>query len=196
MKGFSRLILLLTLGALLVSALIAIYGVLTQDFGEWEGRLVLIVVSVWVFSLAFVAGLRAVARGGVVQALGLATEVLAAAGLAFTVALIVVWRPLDEGVGRAWSTVLIVGLSLAHASYLLGARRSERILRVVVGATIAVEAIAATLLLAMTTDLIHDPGAWLRVVAVFFILTALGDLALPVIGRLRRAPVSAAPPAR
>jgi hypothetical protein len=182
-----RLVLWLTVGALVLSALFAIGGLLGGDFGEGEARILLAVLSIWAFALSFLAGVRAAASVERAARLsGLATQVLAAASLVFSLALIAVWDGLDEAVVRGFWTVVIVTGSSTHTSFLLGWKRDDPPVRLVVVASLGVLAVLTALLLALSIGVIDDVGhGYARAIGVFAVLLTLGDLLLPVLGRLR-----------
>ena len=185
-KRFGPLVLWLTIGALVLSALISIVGLLTGSFSEAEGRVLLGVVSIWVFSLAFLAGVRAWDRGGATAVVGRATQALAAVSLAFSLALIVAWSATNEGLDRGFWGLLVITLCAAHASFLLGwDTRRDRSIRAVLVASLLTAGVLAALLMAVVAGYDDPGGGFWRAVGVFAILTALGDLVLPVLSRLR-----------
>jgi hypothetical protein len=192
-RRFGVLVLWLTIGALVVSALISIVGLLTGEFSEGEGRVLLAVVSVWIFSLSFLAGVRAIDRGGTAAWVGRAAQVLAVAGLGFSLGLIIAWHHVHEDVGRAYWALEDVALYAAHSAYLLGwDTRQDKAIRAVLAGTLLASGVLAAMLMSIACGYDNPSGGFWRVLGVFAILTVLGDLVLPVLSRLR---LSAARPA-
>jgi hypothetical protein len=188
-RHLARWVLQLTIVALVVSALIAIVGVLTGDFGEIEGRVLLGVAAIWLCGLAFLAGVRgAASRSLVGRGVGYAAQLLALCTLVFALVLIGWWHEVHDAVIRGfWFIALLAGAS-AHASYLLGRRTPrDRVDTVIVGGTLAALSVVAAMLGLFLIDVFGSPstGFW-RVFAVFAVLLTLGNLLLPVLARLRR----------
>lgn len=181
-----RLVLWLTVGALVFAALLAIGALLGGDLGETEGRILLAVLSLWVFSLAFLGGARAAASDSQAGRLvGQFAQALAAVALVFSLAMIAVWDGSGEAAVRGyWSVVILSGAS-THAALLLGSRRDE-VLRPLVVGTLCILGILAALLLLASSGVVDESQGYAKATGVFAVLLALGDLLLPVVSRLQR----------
>jgi hypothetical protein len=179
-----------SVGFLVLSALVAIAAVLTGDFGDFEVRVLMSTFTIAVTSIcALIAsayGQRAAREP--VALLGLALSVLAA-----LLILLGIWVEIDDE--AYWKTAAVLGIfavAAAHVMTLVMVPLPEplswlrNVARLVIWALAAV--LAGTLVLEIESDGIF------RLMAALSILVALVTVVIPVIGRLQRDRVDSSSP--
>jgi hypothetical protein len=176
-----------------VSALVGIVTVLTGDFGEVQGKILLTTLLLAGFSITSLCHLAVVGRAlRVVGFIGIGTSFVAfAAGASLIWRDWNTWDDPSELVLKTFFVGSILAASLAQANLLLllGERRSL-VIRVGLYATLAfIAALALLGILPILTDggIPGDNGdPYARAVAVVAILDALGTIVVPVMSRFVR----------
>ncbi|SFO20588.1 hypothetical protein SAMN05216207_103643 [Pseudonocardia ammonioxydans] len=200
-RGARRAMIVAVVVSLVLAAVLGIAALLTGEFGELEGRILLSTLVVAAFGTTALCHLAVVTRR--VRVVGYAG--LAASAVAAAVALVLVWA--DEAFRSSDLTTdvlllcTIAAVALAHTNLvLLLAGRAHPAIRAGLVGTLAAIALVAVLLatLVLTDGEIGD-GSWFwRLLGVAGIVDALGTIALPVLALLVRppapAPVSAPSP--
>lgn len=182
-----RVVIWLTLGSFSIAALMGIVALLSGGaFGEREGQILLTTLVVGCTSVAMLCYLAtAGTRFQVVGAVGGAAALLPA-----TIALLLIWDSSTwdgDAVVKAFVVGLIVALTLAQLSLLLGVAGDRGRLRGVLWPTVA---LAVTLAVMLSWIILGevDADGFLRAVGVIAILDVLGTLttlALAVFGNRR-----------
>lgn len=171
-------------GILILAALVAVAGILEGDFSETDAKILGTLGTLLLAGATAISGLALVERGAVVP-FGWTATVLSVA--CFAVVAGAIWNDmLGEWAGR--SIALLIALLLVSTQRLL--LRVEA-LKGLVGAT----AVAAGLATFFTAVAIGGDGGgdglW-QAGAIFWIVTALGYLLLPVLQRFTAAGAAAA----
>lgn len=175
--------------SLSLTALIGIVTLLSGDFGETQGKVLLTTLLLAGFSITVLCHLAVVGRA--LQAVGFVG--VAVSGVALVAGLLLIWAELYSSEG-AWKTFGIFGIlsvSFAHANLLLllGQRRNT-VVRTLLYLTVAFVGLVALLIclpILTNGDIPGYDGEWYwRFFGVVAILDVLGSIVLPVTGRLLR----------
>jgi hypothetical protein len=180
--------------SLVLAAVMGIAALLSGEFGELQGKILLTTVMVAAFGTTSLCHLAVVTRS--VRAVGFAG--IAASVVAALCALVLIWRdwsegPSAEGWWKALAVSAIAAVSLAQSNLLLLlAGRRHPVIRLSLGVTLLAITVAAVMVaLPVLTDGeipgSDDDGYW-RALGVVGILDALGTIALPVLGLVLRQP--------
>ncbi|GAA1844475.1 hypothetical protein [Agromyces salentinus] len=201
-RGYRRIAIIVLVASLSITAVIGIVTLLSGEFGEVQGRVLLTTLVIAGASILALCHLTVIGRP--VRAVGFVGLVTSA--VALLLGLVVVWTPwtVDVGdwVGDAWrwfGVASILAASLAHANLLLllsGRRR--RVVRIALAITLsAIAIVAAMLILPILTDWAipgPDGETYWRWFGVIAILDALGTIVLPVVALLLRDRPAPTPP--
>ncbi|MBN9607114.1 MAG: hypothetical protein J0G30_10935 [Actinomycetales bacterium] len=193
LRGVRRTAIIAIVVSLVVAAGLGIWALLSGEFGELQGKVLLSTLTVAGFGTTALCHLAVVARAvRVVGCLGIAASVVAAVA-----AFVLIWRdwsdPWDPApLVKTLAVAAIAGASLAQANLLLLLAGRRRIaIRLPLALTlVAVAAVAVMIALPVLTD--GDiPGEhgepYFRALGVLGILDALGTIALPILGLVLRA---------
>lgn len=193
LKGFRRTAIVFIVVSLSIAALFGIVTLLTGEFGELQGKILLTTLLLAGFSITALCHLAVVGRAQrIVGFVGIAVS-----ALAFVLGAVLIWRSWEswgdewEAALKAFAVLSIAALSLAHANLLLllGDRRNRGV-RAGLAATLVLIALVAVLLsIPILTDgrIPGDEGdGYWRVFGVLAILDVLGTIVLPVVGRVTR----------
>ena len=181
--------------ALCVAALTAIAAVVTGDFDQTDGRVIASSLGFAVFSATAASGASLRQRGSErLRALGLAAVTLSAAG--FLLMLAALWDDNSEDTWRWFGCTGLAALACSHASLVSGAMRASdrRTVRALGRTSIALGVLDACIgVLAVSGAADEVDGAYGQLLAVLVILLLLSTALPPVLRRLERAAVPAAP---
>jgi hypothetical protein len=177
--------------SLSATALIGIVTLLSGDFGETQGKVLLSTLLIAGFSITVLCHLAVVGRAlQVVGFIGVGVSTVALA-----VGLVLIWRDWyaaddTDFLLKTLGVSSVLAISFAHANLLLllGQRRNQ-VVRLLLYATVALIAIVALMLclpIASGGEIPEDPDIYWRVFGVVAILDVLGTIVLPVTGRLLR----------
>lgn len=193
LKGFRRIAIVFIIVSLTIAALFGIVTLLTGEFGELQGKILLTTLLLAGFSITALCHLAVVGRTlRIVGFIGIAVS-----GLAFITGAILIWRSWEnwsdvwELTLKTFAVFAIAAASLAHANLLLllGERRNQ-IVRIGLWVTLGLIALLAVLIiLPIVTDgdIPGDNGEpYWRALGVVAILDVLGTIVLPVVGRVTR----------
>lgn len=194
-KGARRAAIVALIASISITAVVGIAVLLTGQFGETQGRVLLTTLLVAGFSTVALCHLAVVARP--VRAVGFAG--LAVSAVALVLGVVLVWTPWDasysdalDAAWRGFGVSSIIAVSLAHANLLLLlAGRRHPFVRIAMAVTLAAVAVVALLLMLPILSDWEIPGAeyadaywrWFGVIAI---VDALGTVVLPVLGLLIR----------
>jgi hypothetical protein len=198
LQGFRRTAVVFIIVSLSIAALFGIVTLLTGEFGELQGKILLTTLLLAGFSITALCHLAVVGRAQrIVGFVGIAVS-----ALAFLLGAVLIWRSWEswgdewEAALKAFAVLSISAASLAHANLLLllGERRN-RAVRVGLAVTLVLIALVAVLVVIPILTDGRIPGdigdAYWRVFGVFAILDVLGTIVLPVVGRVTRDGVTA-----
>jgi hypothetical protein len=201
-RGARRGMIVLVVASLVVASLLGIVALLTGEFGELQGRIVVTTLVVAAFGTTALCHLAVVTRA--VRAVGFGG--LAASLGAAVCALVLIWQDWSgpgPGPGEGWwkslALLTIAAVSLAHANLLLLlAGRPHPAIRTGLAVTlVAIAVVAVMLAIPVVTDG-EIPGSsdewYWRWFGVAGIVDALGTIALPVLGLVLRRPEPVAAP--
>lgn len=193
LKGIRRVAIIFIIVSLAIAALFGIVTLLTGDFGELQGKILLTTLLLAGFSITALCHLAVVGRSlRIVGFVGIAVSVLA-----FVSGAVLIWRSWDnwsepwEITLKAFSVFSILAASLAQANLLLLlAERRNRIVRTGLFVTVSLIGVLALLvILPIVTDgdIPGDSGdGYWRFFGVVAILDVLGTIVIPVLGRFLR----------
>lgn len=178
--------------SLSLTALIGIITLLSGDFGETQGKVLLTTLLLAVFSITVLCHLAVVGRA--LQVVGFIGVGVSA--VALVAGLLLIWRDWGnfndiEPLLKTFGVAGVLAVSFAHANLLLllGQRRNPTV-RLLLYVTVAVIGLVALLLclpIATGGDIPGDDGDWYwRLLGVVAILDVLGSIVLPVTGRFLR----------
>lgn len=191
LRGARRIAIIAIIASLSLTAIIGIIALLSGDFGETQGRILLTTSLVAGLSILSLCHLAVVGRA--VRVVGFAGITVSAIALAL--GLILVWT--DSGVfdlsevWRWFGVASVIAVSLAHANLLLllGARR-RAVIRWGLWLTLATIAIVAVMIVLPILTEGKIPGeqadSYWRLFGVVAILDVLGTIAVPVLGLFLR----------
>ncbi|MCW2964759.1 MAG: hypothetical protein JWO17_2011 [Actinomycetia bacterium] len=182
-----KLLLRAIVGALCVTAAVAIVVLLTGSFEHTEWRILATTSAVSAFGLLAVPAGMLLERG---TAVVLARTSAALTASAFVLTLVVVWDSGSSLLGRTWGVVLTLALAAAQAATVEARRRdndSQAVRRLTVGSTLTGAVLAALGVFGILTE-IHGT-TYYRVIGAIAILDVL-LLALTAILRRGTGPVS------
>jgi uncharacterized membrane protein len=193
LTGFRRIAIVFIIVSLSIAALFGIVTLLTGEFGEIQGKILLTTLAMAGFSITALCHLAVVGRSlRIVGFVGIAVS-----ALAFVTGAVLIWRDWSnwsdvwELTLKTFAVFAIAAVSIAHANLLLllSGRRNQ-ILRVTLWITVALIAVVAVLIIIPVVTEGEIPGdngdAYWRVFGVFAILDVLGTIVLPVVGRVTR----------
>lgn len=195
-RGARRAAIIAVVVSLVIAAAIGIVALVSGDFGELQGRIILSTLTVAAFGTTALCHLAIVARAvRVVGFVGIAASLFAAVS-----AFLLIWTDWDELVDgdalvKALLSSAILAASLAQANLLLLLARQRNVLiRLGLGVTlVAVATVVVMLWLTIFTDgdIPGDDGsAYWRALGVVGIVDALGTIALPIVALILRARTS------
>jgi hypothetical protein len=182
-RSLARALLLLTIGALCLAALVAIGILLFGNFGETEGKILLTVVAIAGYSLLGLAATTALGRGpGWLGPLGVGVS---AVGFILFVGLIWI-APEGSLLGRLMGTFLILAVAIAHAALLLllTRRTSGGPVGTVRRATLAASAVLTGMIVVPILTEWEPSGIYVRLLGTIAVLAALGTLLVPILWKL------------
>jgi hypothetical protein len=184
-----RIAIIAIIVSLSLTALIGIITLLSGDFGETQGKVLLTTLILAGFSITVLCHLAVVGRAlRVVGFVGFAVS-----AVALVAGLILIWSDLSdsEGVWKTFGVFGILSFSFAHANLLLllGQRRNT-VVRALLYTTVAIIGVVALMIcLPILTDgdIPGSNGDWYwRLLGVVAILDVLGTIVLPITGRFLR----------
>lgn len=190
-RGLRRAAIVVVIVSLLLAGVLGIVALLSGEFGETQGRILLTTLAVAAFGLTALCHLAIAShRFRVVGYIGIAASV---AALIPALVLIWSWFDLSESTGdwfRALGVLTILAVTLAQANLLLrSASSTRRIVHVGLTITLAAAAIVAIMLWLpiLTEGEIpgSDTGYW-RFFGVIAIVDVIGTIAVPIIGLVVR----------
>ncbi|MBN9140004.1 MAG: hypothetical protein J0H23_04185 [Micrococcales bacterium] len=201
-RGIRRAAIIAIIASLAVAALLGIIALLSGEFGELQGRVLLTTLTVAAFGTTALCHLAIVTRA--VRVVGF-VGIAASAGAALC-AFVLIW--VDWGTTSSWDgmepwlkafgVLTVVAVSLAQANLLLLlAGRPHRAIRIALAVTLVTVVVVAVMIILPIVSGGEIPGdhgePYWRALGVVGILDALGTIALPILGLvLRRAPVGTA----
>lgn len=168
-------------GILILAALVAMAAIVRGDFGDTDAKILGTLFALLLAGATAVSGLALVERATLV-ALGWLTAGIAA--IAFLLVALSIWSD-GDAVGWEWtarSIVVLVALLLVSTQRLL--LRIGTLVPLVIGTSTV--AALATLLTCVGVGEDDADGLW-QLTAIFWILTGLGYLLLPVLQRFSAA---------
>lgn len=190
-RGLRRAAIVVVIVSLLLAGALGIVALLSGQFGETQGRILLTTLAVAAFGLTALCHLAiASQRFRAVGYIGIAASVAA-----LVPALVLIWSWFDlSGTTDEWFRALgvltILAVTLAQTNLLLRfASATRTIVRVGLIITLAAAAIVAVMLwLPIMTDGTipgSDTGYW-RLFGVIAIVDVIGTIAVPIIGLVLR----------
>jgi hypothetical protein len=193
LKGIRRVAIIFIIVSLGIAALFGIVTLLTGDFGEIQGKILLTTLLLAGFSITALCHLAVVGRA--LRIVGFAGIVMSV--LAFITGAVLIWRSWDnwsdgwETTLKAFSVFAILAASLAHANLLLLlAERRNPAVRIGLFITVGLIALLALLIILPIVTEGEIPGddgePYWRALGVVAILDVLGTIVLPVLGRFLR----------
>lgn len=178
--------------SLSLTALIGIITLLSGDFGETQGKVLLTTLLLAGFSITVLCHLAVVGRA--LQVVGFVGVGVSA--VALVAGLLLIWRDWGnyddiEPLLKTFGVFGVLAVSFAHANLLLllGQRRNQtvRLLLYITVAIIGAVALLLCLPIATGGEIPGDNGDWYwRLLGVVAILDVLGSIVLPVTGRFLR----------
>ena len=183
---FARVFWLGAAGTVVLAALVGVGAVVGGDFSDTDARILITLSALLYAGGTALAGL-ALADRGPGRRLGLVVAVVAPIGLVLM--LWAIWDFIDEGDNEpglklAWTAVLVLLAGLVATTGLLLARR-DGLVRLA-GAAGALAGLAATLSIAGIWSGDSD-DAFLKALAVLWILSAVAYFLVPILGRFASA---------
>lgn len=199
-KGVRRAAIIAIIVSLALAALLGIVALLSGEFGEVQGKVLLTTLTIAAFGTTALCHLAVVTRSvRLVGFLGIA----ASAGAALC-ALVLIWADWStwtdtEGWWKALGVLTVAAVSLAQANLLLLlVGRPQRLIRIALGVTLVALAIVAVMIVVPILTDGEVPGddgdTYWRVFGVLAILDALGTIALPILGLVLRTASGASAP--
>jgi hypothetical protein len=193
LTGARRVAIVFVIVSLSLAALVGIATLLTGEFGELQGKVMLTTLLTAGFAITSLCHLAVVGRS--LRVVGFAG--IGASALALIAGAVLVWRPWDnwsegwESTLKAFAVLGITAASLAQANLLLLlAGRRKSVVRIGVFVTVGLIALLALLLFPPIITEGEIPGdngdAYWRFVGVVAILDVLGTIVIPVLGRVYR----------
>lgn len=190
-RGLRRAAIVVVIVSLLVAGALGILALLSGQFGETQGRILLTTLAVAAFGLTALCHLAIAShRFRIVGYIGIAASVAA-----LVPALVLIWSWFDlsgstDDWFRALGVLTILAVTLAQTNLLLRAASSPRtVVRVGLAVTLASAAVVAIMLwLPILTDGSipgADTGYW-RFFGVVAIVDVIGTIAVPIIGLVLR----------
>jgi hypothetical protein len=170
-----------------LAAIVGIVALLSGDFGETQGRILLTTVLLGATSITALCHLAIADRAmRVVGVVG-----LAASSVALITGLLLIWRDWDGPGLDDWFTVFgtagVIAVSFAHANLLLLlAGRRRRVIRLGLAVTLVMIAAVAVMLILPIVSQGDIPGprdgeSYWRLFGVLGILDVLGTVVVPVL---------------
>lgn len=190
-RGLRRAAIVVVIVSLVLAGVIGIFALLSGEFGETQGRILLTTLAVAAFGLTALCHLAiASQRFRIVGFVGIAASVAA-----LVPALVLIWSWYDLSAStsdwfRALGVLTILAVTLAQTNLLLRSASSPRpIVRIGLTVTLAAAAIVAIMLWLpiLTEGEIpgSDTGYW-RIFGVIAIVDVIGTIAVPIIGLVVR----------
>ena len=189
----ARIVWISAAAVLVAAALVALAAVLRGDFSDNDGRILITLGALLYTGGAALAGLAVVERG---RARFVGWAVVAFAPVCLALVAWAIWSFVFDGGGNetadklAWSSVLVVLAGLIATTALLLAGRRETV--ALAAASAALAGLAAALSVA---GVWAEPSgdAYIKLVAVLWILAALAYFLVPVVQRSGTAGVKSEP---
>jgi hypothetical protein len=201
-RGTRRAAIIAIVVSLVIAAILGIVALLSGDFGQVQGQVLLTTLTVAGFGTTALCHLAVVTRS--VRVVGFA-GIGASVGAAVS-ALVLIWVDWSTSIWdqaewwwKALGIFSIAAVSLAQANLLLLlAWRPQPLIRISLIVTLAAVSVAAVMLALPTLTSGDIPGGegdtYWRVFGVVAILDALGTIALPILGLVLRRSTPAAQP--
>lgn len=191
-KGARRIAVWGVVVSLVITAIIGIYTIVSGEFGETQGKVMLTTLSVAAFSVLSLCHLAVFGRDvKIVGWIGIATS-----GIALVLSAFLIWwswadymyQPSDlyMNLTKSFAITALVAVSLAHANLMLLLRSAPlRWIRIALDVALVLIAIVPTLVIPIIlTDGNFPPvsfqDVYWRFFGVVLILDALATIALPV----------------
>ena len=188
-----RVALWVGVGALCVTALVAVVAIVVGEFDEASAR---VLIAAWAIALYAVLMLVCAAANDRRPVLAGAGLVACAVGAVLAIAAVVAWNDASDSLVKATFAAFVVAFALAHSALLEWRRRAgdAPTVRGLLAATyICIAVVAAMLVYAIVaadTDA-QAEGGYFRALGVALVLDVLGTALVPLLRKLSRA--SAAP---
>jgi hypothetical protein len=201
-RGVRRAAIIAIVASLAIAALLGIIALLSGEFGELQGKVLLTTLTVAAFGTTALCHLAIVTRS--VRVVGF-VGIGASFGAALC-ALVLIWVDWDnawqytEWWWKSLAVLSIVAVSLAQVNLLLLlAGRRQPLIRIALAVTLAAVAVVGVMLALPTLtngDIPGDQGdGYWRIFGVVAILDALGTIALPILGLVLGASAASRPDA-
>lgn len=191
-KGVRRIAVWTVIVSLVITALIGIYTIVSGEFGETQGRVMLTTLAVAGFSILALCHLAVFNRDvKIVGWIGISTS-----GLALVLGTILIWwnwndfsyQPSDlyTNIMKSFATTALIAVSLAHANLMLLLQNAPlRWIRAALNVALVLIAIVPTLVIPVIMSDGNFPpqsfqDVYWRFFGVILILDALATIALPV----------------
>ena len=191
-KGVRRIAVWTVVISLVITALIGIYTIVSGEFGETQGKVMLTTLAVAGFSILALCHLAVFDRDvKIVGWIGIGTS-----GVALILATILIWwnwndytympSELYSNLNKAFATTALIAISLAHANLMLLLQRAPlRWIRAALNVALVLIAIVPTLVIPVIMSDGNFPpqscqDVYWRFFGVILILDALATIALPV----------------
>jgi hypothetical protein len=190
-RGLRRAAIVVVIASLVLAGTLGMVALLSGEFGETQGRILLTTLAVAAFGLTALCHLAVATQR--IRALGYIGIAASIAALVPALVLIWSWFDLRESTSdwfRALGVLSILAITLAQANLLLRSATSPRpIVRIGLTITLAAAAIVAIMLwLPILTEGEvpgSDTGYW-RFFGVIAIVDVIGTIAVPIIGLVVR----------
>ncbi|WP_100814311.1 hypothetical protein [Microbacterium lacus] len=190
-RGLRRAAIVVVIVSLLLAGVLGIVALLSGDFGETQGRILLTTLVVAAFGLTALCHLAIAShRFRLVGYIGIAASV---AALIPALVLIWSWFDLSESTSdwfRALGVLTILAVTLAQANLLLrSASSTRRIVHIGLTITLVAAAIVAIMLWLPILTEGDIPGSntdYWRFFGVIAIIDVIGTIAVPIIGLVVR----------
>jgi len=168
------------MASLSISALLAIFVFIAGQFGAAEIRLLLTTLAVGVYSLTGLCSSSLYDRGRY-QVVGAVGIIVSVAGFLF--ALGNIWQVINlTSTWKALTILIIVPISIAHASLLLLIDTKSQLVRLALGITLGfISAVALLLIYAVFSDFEMSVESFYRLLGVFGVLDVLGTITTPLL---------------
>jgi hypothetical protein len=192
LRSARRIAVIAIVASLSLTALIGIITLLSGDFGETQGKVLLTTLLLAAFSITVLCHLAVIGRA--LQLVGFVGVGISA--VALVCGLLLIWRDWNnyydiEPLLKTFGVFGVLAVSFAHANLLLllGQRRNPvvRLLLYITVGIIGVVALMLSLPIGSGGEIPGEDGDWYwRLLGVVAILDVLGSIVLPVTGRLLR----------
>ncbi len=177
-------ILKILIASLVIGALLAIYAILSGDFGDFESRILGTNISMGIASLLALASsvsyekekFRFVAYGGICSAM-----------IAFVLSVLLIWEFLipessrfSETLYKIFEISLVLSIVFAHSSILLTGSGKEKTADRIISGTIFFSVIASVQIITLIITEIRPEEFFFRLLGSFGVLIVLGTILTPI----------------